>query len=104
MPGTSGCWWFGVCRNGKLQSQLLRLALLLTGGIAVLALPLGIWLTWVLVHRINPLAFGWSLPMAVYPAFWLELGILSLAIGLSIAALMRRQLANPPLRLCLPVL
>lgn len=78
-----------------VAGQLLRLALLLTGGIAVLALPLGIWLTWVLVHRINPLAFGWSLPMAVYPVFWLELAVLSLAIGLSIAALMRRQLRRP---------
>lgn len=79
----------------QVAGQLLRLALVLTGGIAVLALPLGIWLTWVLVHRINPLAFGWSLPMAVYPAFWLELGMLSLAVGLSIAALMRRQLGRP---------
>lgn len=79
----------------QVAMQLLRLALLLTGGIAVLALPLGVWLTWVLVHRINPLAFGWSLPMAVYPAFWLKLGILSLAIGLSIAVLMRRQLGKP---------
>lgn len=79
----------------QVAGQLLRLALVLTGGIAVLALPLGIWLTWVLVHRINPLAFGWTLPMAVYPAFWLELGMLSLAVGLSIAALMRRQLGRP---------
>ncbi|WP_417512658.1 FtsX-like permease family protein [Marinobacter sp.] len=79
----------------EVAGQLQRLALLLTGGIAILALPLGIWLTWVLVHRINPLAFGWSLPMAVYPAFWLELCILSLAIGLSIAVLMRRQLGRP---------
>lgn len=79
----------------EAAAQLLRLALLLTGGIAALALPLGIWLTWVLVHRINPLAFGWSLPMAVYPAFWLELVLLSLVIGLSIAALMRRQLGKP---------
>lgn len=79
----------------EAAAQLLRLALLLTGGIAALALPLGIWLTWVLVHRINPLAFGWSLPMAVYPAFWLELALLSLVIGLSIAALMRRQLGKP---------
>ncbi|HEA51086.1 FtsX-like permease family protein [Marinobacter antarcticus] len=79
----------------EVAGQLLRLALTLTGGIAVLALPLGIWLTWVLVHRINPLAFGWSLPMVVYPAFWLEIAVLSLAIGLSIALLMRRQLRKP---------
>ncbi|GGE65252.1 ABC transporter permease [Streptosporangium jomthongense] len=79
----------------EVAAQLLRLALLLTGGIAALALPLGLWLTWALVHRINPLAFGWSLPMAVYPGFWLELAVLSLAIGLSIALLMRRQLSRP---------
>lgn len=79
----------------EVAGQLLRLALLLTGGVAVLALPLGVWLTWVLVHRINPLAFGWSLPLDVYPAFWLELGVLSLAIGLSIAVLMRWQLGRP---------
>lgn len=93
-------WYFRLLVVWGLQrreaaGQLLRLALLLTGGVALLALPLGIWLTWVLVHRINPLAFGWSLPMAVYPAFWLELVILSLVIGLSIAALMCRQLGKP---------
>ncbi|MFC6683176.1 hypothetical protein ACFQGA_00845 [Marinobacter koreensis] len=49
-------------------------------------------MTWVLVHRINPQAFGWSLPMAVYPGFWLELLALSTVIGLGIAALMGRQL------------
>lgn len=97
---TTRAWYFRLLvvwglSQRQVAVQLLRLALALTGGIALLALPLGLWLTWVLVHRINPLAFGWSLPMAVYPAFWLELGALSLAIGVSIAALMRRQLGKP---------
>ncbi|MBZ2169745.1 FtsX-like permease family protein [Marinobacter sp. F4216] len=78
----------------EVTFRLARLAVGLTGGIVLLALPLGIWLTWVLVHRINPVAFGWSLPMAVYPGFWLELGVLSLLIGLSIAGLMRWQLRH----------
>lgn len=82
-------------RDREVGGQLVRLAVALTGGIALLALPLGVWLTWVLVHRINPLAFGWSLPMAVYPWFWLELLGLSLVVGLSIAVLMRRQLRRP---------
>ncbi len=84
---------WGMSR-GQAARQLTRLSVTLTGLVAMLALPLGVWLTWVLVHRINPLAFGWSLPMAVYPGFWLELGVLSLAIGLSIAWLMRRQLLH----------
>lgn len=93
-------WYFrllvvwGLPRR-QAASQLIRLSLSLTSTIALLALPLGVWLTWVLVHRINPLAFGWSLPMAVYPRFWLELGVLSVLVGLSIALLMRRQLNGP---------
>ncbi|WP_372994965.1 FtsX-like permease family protein [Marinobacter sp.] len=93
-------WYFrllmvwGLSRR-QASAQLIRLAVSLSSIIALLALPLGVWLTWVLVHRINPLAFGWSLPMAVYPGFWLELGVLSLLIGLSIALLMSRQLKSP---------
>jgi putative ABC transport system permease protein len=93
-------WYFrllvvwGLSRR-QASGQLIRLSVALTSAIALLALPMGIWLTWVLVHRINPLAFGWSLPMAIYPGFWFELGVLSLLIGLSIALLMSRQLRSP---------
>ena len=93
-------WYFrllvvwGLSRR-QASAQLVRLSVSLTGAIALLALPLGVWLTWVLVHRINPIAFGWSLPMAIYPGFWFELGVLSLLIGLSIALLMSRQLRSP---------
>ena len=82
------------------RGELLRLSLGLSLSVALAALPLGIWLTWVLVSRINPLAFGWSLPMAVYPVFWLELLALSAGIGWVIAWLMGREqarrLAEPP--------
>ncbi|WP_372986300.1 FtsX-like permease family protein [Marinobacter sp.] len=94
---TGRAWYFrllatwGLSRR-EVAAQLTRLSVGLTGSVALLALPLGIWLTWVLVHRINPLAFGWSLPMAVYPGFWVELIGLSLLIGLGIALLMGRQL------------
>lgn len=77
-----------------VRGQLRRLALLLVSGVTLVALPLGIWLTWVLVSRINPLAFGWSLPMAVYPGFWMELGAVMAVIGLVIAWLIGRQLAG----------
>jgi putative ABC transport system permease protein len=79
----------------RVRGQLRRLALLLVSGVTVVALPLGVCLTWVLVSRINPLAFGWSLPMAVYPGFWIELGVLMMLIGLSIAWLIGRQLDRP---------
>jgi putative ABC transport system permease protein len=90
-------WYFRLLQVWGLTKrqvlvQLGRLALTLTLSITLLALPLGVWLTWVLVHRINPLAFGWSLPMAIYPGFWLQLGVVSVLIGLSITLLMRSQL------------
>ncbi|TGN39276.1 FtsX-like permease family protein [Marinobacter confluentis] len=90
-------WYFHLLGIWGLQpdavrAQLRRLALLLTSGVTLVALPLGVWLTWVLVSRINPLAFGWSLPMAVYPGFWVELGVVMALIGLVIAWLIGRQL------------
>ena len=76
----------------RIRGQLRRLSVSLTLGITIAALPLGIWLTWVLVGRINPLAFGWSLPMDLYPLFWLELGLIATVAGLVVAHLMGRQL------------
>lgn len=90
-------WYFQLLgvwglQPGVVRAQLRRLALLLTSGVTLVALPLGVWLTWVLVSRINPLAFGWSLPMAVYPGFWVELGVVMALIGLVIVWLIGRQL------------
>ncbi|KPQ00193.1 ABC transporter permease [Marinobacter sp. HL-58] len=97
---TTRAWYFQLLAvwglpATMLRRQLQRLAVTLTLSVTAAALPLGIWLTWVLVSRINPLAFGWSLPMAVYPMFWLELGLVAAGIGLVIARLMRRQLEGP---------
>ena len=74
----------------ELLGQLRRLSVSLTLAVTLAALPLGIWLTWVLVGRINPLAFGWSLPMDLYPRFWLELAAVAVVTGLVVAQLMRR--------------
>ncbi|PVY79030.1 putative ABC transport system permease protein [Tamilnaduibacter salinus] len=81
---------WGLSRQA-LRRQVRRLGLTLTGLVAAASLLPGIALTWVLVSRINPLAFGWSLPMAVYPLFWLELGLICLVIGWGIGTWMGRQ-------------
>lgn len=75
---------WGLSRR-EVASRLRWLALVLTGSVGASALPLGVWLSWVLVARINPLAFGWSLPMVVYPVFWLEMLLMCLVIGMAIA-------------------
>ena len=86
-----GVWGLPASMVGR---QLRRLSVALTLTVTIAALPLGVWLTWVLVSRINPLAFGWSLPMDLYPLFWFELGLVAVATGLIIAYLMRRQLGH----------
>ncbi|KKL98044.1 hypothetical protein LCGC14_1828380 [marine sediment metagenome] len=60
--------------------ELLR-ALLLSGLTFVAALPVGLLLAWVLLAVINVEAFGWRLPMHVFPADWAILGALALLAG-----------------------
>ena len=62
---------------GVERARLMRLnagqTWLLAGLTLVLALPLGILLAWCLVAVINVQAFGWRLPLRVFPAQLLEL-------------------------------
>jgi putative ABC transport system permease protein len=57
---------------------------------ALLALPLGILVAWCLVAVVNVKAFGWRLPLYVFPMQLLELLIVALLAAL--------------LATCLPVL
>lgn len=86
----SRAWYFGLLSAwGLTHRQRRRTITMLTAefmmAIWVAALPVGVALTWVLVDRINPVAFGWTLPMAVYPGYWLELlllfGLASVVVG-----------------------
>lgn len=92
-------WYFHLLHVWGLSARALRMRIAgLSVGLALVAtlaaLPLGVLLTWVLVARINPLAFGWSLPMAIYPLFWLQLMAAAVGIGLVIAWLIQRQLRD----------
>jgi putative ABC transport system permease protein len=75
-------WALGVPRSRLVQVQLAQL-----GGVALitgmLAIPLGIAITWGLVAVINVAAFGWRLPLHVFPA---EIG-LTLATAVTVALL-----------------
>ena len=42
--------------------------LLMTAIVMVLALPLGIALSWLLIHKINVISFGWTMSVAVSPS------------------------------------
>jgi putative ABC transport system permease protein len=50
----------------------------------MMALPLGAWLAWILVHVINLRSFGWTYEMVVTP--WIFVEALFLASGAALAA------------------
>ncbi|WP_165856942.1 FtsX-like permease family protein [Marinobacter sp. JSM 1782161] len=94
-------WYFHLLRvwglgRRALGWRLCGLSLGLTMLATLAALPLGVLLTWALVQRINPAAFGWSLPMAVYPLFWLQILGLAAAIGALVGCLIQRQVGDRP--------
>ena len=75
---------------GTTRARLAWLEMLRTLALAALtwlaALPVGLMLAWVLLTIVNVEAFGWRLPMFVFPADWLRLLVLALvAAGLAAA-------------------
>ncbi|AQQ67587.1 hypothetical protein Mag101_07995 [Microbulbifer agarilyticus] len=83
----------GVPR-ASLRRRLIAHSILVTGLLAILAVPLGLFLSWVLVARVNPAAFGWALPLHFYPMFWLQVWGVCLLIGAAVGLL-----AGNPVRL-----
>lgn len=78
-------WACGVPRQKLAQLEFLRV-LALTAATAVLAVPLGLALTWCLVAVVNVQAFGWRLPFQLFPWQWAEILVLALVTA-ALAAL-----------------
>ncbi|MEM1150590.1 MAG: ABC transporter permease [Pseudomonadota bacterium] len=95
LPQVAPVWAMGLTRGrlGGLEIARSGLLALLT---ALLALPVGLALAWVLLAIINVEAFGWRLPMSFFPLAWTELLALSLAAALLAAAWPARRLATRP--------
>lgn len=99
LPQLAPLWALGVTRRRLALLDLLR-SLVLTALTAVLALPLGLALSWVLLKIINAEAFGWSLPLYLFPGDWLRLFLLAqLAAGLAAAIPALRLTRLPAARL-----
>lgn len=83
---------------GVRRTQLVWLslgqALLLSSLTVLLALPLGLLLAWCLVAVVNVQAFGWRLPLHVFPAQLLQLALLGLLTSLLASAWPLWQLAR----------
>ncbi|MGR3804301.1 FtsX-like permease family protein [Marinibacterium profundimaris] len=96
LPQLAPAWAMGITRARLAWLEILR-AVALAALTALLALPLGLLLAWTLLSVINVEAFGWRLPMYLFPLDWMRLLALALvaaALAALIPALRLRRL--PP--------
>lgn len=49
---------------------------MLTGLTALMAVPVGLLLSWLLVNQVNYQAFGWTMPMSYFPGHYLDIWLM----------------------------
>ncbi len=94
-PQLAPVWALGLTRTRLARLEVLR-ALMLAGLTFLAAIPVGLVLAWVLLAVINVEAFGWRLPMHLFPLDWLRLLALSALAAALAAALPARRLSRTP--------
>jgi putative ABC transport system permease protein len=99
LPQVAPLWAIGTDRAALARAEVWRLLLLAVLTFA-LAVPVGLGLAWVLLTVVNVEAFGWRLPMRVFPGDGLRLLSMSLlAAGLAAALPALRLWRLEPARL-----
>ena len=93
LPQLAPLWAMGLTRGRLAGLDLLR-TVVLAALTAVLALPLGLALAWVLLAVVNVEAFGWRLPMQVFLGDWLRLLAAALVAALAAGLLPALKLAR----------
>lgn len=95
VPQLAPAWALGLTRRRLGQLEMVR-AVVLAVLTTVCALPLGLALAWVLLAVVNVEAFGWRLPMYVFPRDYGVLALFALGAALLAAAWPARRLARTP--------
>jgi putative ABC transport system permease protein len=95
LPQLAPVWALGLTRARLAQAELGR-SVILAALTFALALPVGLALAWVLLAVVNVEAFGWRLPMQIFPADWLTLFALALVAAALAATLPALRLARMP--------
>jgi len=95
LPHLAPLWALGLTRDEIARFEVTR-TVAMAGLTAILALPVGLALAWALLNVINVEAFGWLLPMQVFPFDWMTLFILALGTGWVAAWLPARRLRRTP--------
>uniref|UniRef100_UPI0025ECC883 FtsX-like permease family protein n=1 Tax=uncultured Agrobacterium sp. TaxID=157277 RepID=UPI0025ECC883 len=86
-------WAMGIRRRDLAYFEVWR-TLALWCITFVAAIPVGLALAWVLLSVVNVEAFGWKLPMMIFPLDWLRLGAIALVAALLSVLLPVRRLAS----------
>ena len=81
LPQLAPVWALGVTRARLAGFEVMR-AVILAAFTSFMALGLGLLLAWVLLAVINVEAFGWRLPMTVFPVDYARLAALALLAAL----------------------
>ena len=68
----------GFSSNQVLRLELLKI-FILTNIVSVLAIGMGMIIAYILSEVINPNFFGWSIPIQVFPDYWLQTWLIALA-------------------------
>ncbi|MEL7212822.1 MAG: ABC transporter permease [Pseudomonadota bacterium] len=95
LPQLAPVWAMGLTREKLARLELLR-AVILAALTALVALPVGLALAWVLLAIVNVEAFGWRLPMALFPGDWIGLFVAALIAAALSAAWPAHRLATRP--------
>lgn len=93
LPQLAPVWAMGITRRRLAMLELVRTLALAALTLAA-AVPVGLALAWVLLDVVNVEAFGWKLPMHLFPLDWVQLGGLALAAALLAAAIPVRRLSR----------
>ncbi|WP_288431242.1 ABC transporter permease [uncultured Agrobacterium sp.] len=93
LPQLAPLWAMGVRRRKLALFEVWR-TLSLWCATFLAAIPVGLALAWVLLSIVNVEAFGWKLPMMIFPVEWLQLGGIALVAALASILLPVRRLAT----------
>jgi putative ABC transport system permease protein len=96
LPHLAPLWALGLTRRQLAGIELLK-TLSIAFFTALLALPLGLLVAWCLIAVVNVRAFGWRLPLHVFPLHLAELlGVAMLASLLAMLVPVARLIRMPP--------
>lgn len=93
LPQLAPIWALGITRAQLGRLELMR-SVVLAGCVTCLAIPLGLALSWALLAVVNVAAFGWQLPMFVFPKSYILLGLIAVLAAIIAASWPALRLAR----------